>query len=79
MKLLAEQRPGVVNRMIHKPERKNCSSAGFIPLKVCSGIKCVVKKEAFFLQVVLPAWCLNWPRRFVPGFVSLFSRIGVFS
>ena len=79
MKLLAEQRPGVVNRMIHKPERKNCSSAGLITLMVCSGIKSGVKKEAFFLQVVLPAWCLYWLRRFVPGLVSLFSRIGVFS
>ena len=48
MKLLAEQRPGVVNRIIHKPERKDCSSAGFIPLMVCSGIKSGVKKEAFF-------------------------------
>ena len=47
MKLLAEQRPGVVNRMIHKPERKNCSSEGFITLKVCSGIKRVVKKTSY--------------------------------
>ncbi len=47
MKLLAEQRPGVVNRMIHKPERKNCSSAGFIPLPVCSGIKSGLKKTSY--------------------------------
>ena len=77
MKLLAVQKSEVVKRMIHKPESMNCSSEGFIPLLGCSGIKRVVKKEAFFLQVVLPAWCLNWPRRFVPGFVSLFSRVGV--
>ena len=57
MKLLAAQRSGVVKRMIHKVKSMNCSSEGFIPLKVCSGIKRVVKKEAFFLQVVLPAWC----------------------
>ena len=79
MKLLAVQKSEVVKRMIHKPESKNCSSEGFIPLMVCSGIKSGVKKEAFFLQVVLPAWCLYWLRRFVPGLVSLFSRIGVFS
>ena len=57
MKLLTAQRPGVVNRMIHKPERKNCSSAGLITLMVCFGIKSGVKKEAFLLQVGLPAWC----------------------
>ena len=57
MKLLTAQRLGVVKRIIHKPENMNCSSAGFIPLMVCSGIKNGVKKEAFFLQVGLPAWC----------------------
>ena len=76
MKVLTEQRSGVVKGMIYKPASMNFLSAGFIPLPVCSGIKSSVKTEALFCRVGLPAWCLYWLRRFVPGLVSLFFRIG---